>query len=311
MNIQSQRQGSRADRLLGAAEHAGRGFGRIARKLLVPNRVRQPLYRGPLSDDLIFGQPVNTIMRFVHRWGRRRPTASEGASVIVVNWNTLDVLMVTLEAIRRFSPITTEIIVVDNGSTDGSRAWLRTRPFSSRVALLPANIGHGRGLDVGVAMSRRPIVVTLDSDAFPYSDRWLDVLLRPIVEDGMLAAGMWGRRDRLHPACAAFTRSSYFESDLSLMGYIPYVDRGEQFELGVNAWDTAEVFFNSLGKHATHIFAADSTDFEGSTMAGVVYHHYNSTTLRMSDTDPDYLETHGTSWSRAVASLLAPNTAQR
>ena len=109
-----------------------------------------------MTDDLIFGQPVNTLMRLGHRWGGRQPLATEGVSVVVVNWNTLDVLMVTLEAIRRFSPATTEIIVVDNGSTDGSRAWLRTRPFSCRVALLPANIGHGRGLDVGVAMSRRP-----------------------------------------------------------------------------------------------------------------------------------------------------------
>ena len=90
------------------------------------------------------------------------------------------------------------------------------------------------------------------------------------------------------------------------MGYIPYVDRGEAFQLGVNAWDTAEVFFNSLGSGATRIFPADPTDFEGCTMADVVYHHYNSTTLRMGDTDPGYLDAHVNSWSRAVDALLTP-----
>ena len=304
MNLQSQRRGSCADRVLASFERIVRLSGRQVRKAFWPGLVRQPLYRGPLTDDLLFGQPVNTVMRLVHRWGRSRPVAAEGASVVVVNWNTLDVLKVTMEALRCFSPPSTEIIIVDNGSTDGSREWLKTRPFSSRVALLPANIGHGRGLDVGVAMSRRPIVITLDSDAFPYSGRWLDTLLEPILSHGKLAAGMWGRRDRVHPACAAFTRTSYYDSGLSLMGYIPYVDRGEEPRLGVNAWDTAEMFFNSLGSDATTIFPADETDFEGCTMGGVVYHHYNSTTLRMGDTDAEYLGTHQSSWSRAVETLL-------
>ena len=156
-----------------------------------------------LSDDLLFGQPVNLLLRLVHRWGRRQMVSNDGASVIVVNWNTLDVLKVTLQAIRRFSPPTTEIIVVDNGSSDGSQEWLKTRPFLCHVVALPVNIGHGQALDVGVAVARRPIIVTLDSDAFPYDAGWLDTLLAPILHDGKSAAGMWGRRDRLHPACAA------------------------------------------------------------------------------------------------------------
>ena len=153
-------------------------------------------------------------------------------------------------------------------------------------------------------MSNRPIIVTLDSDAFPYSKRWLDTLLAPILQEGKTAAGMWGRRNRLHPACAAFTRESFYDSNLSLMGYIPYVDKGEPFEFGVNAWDTAEPFFNSLGPDATTIFAADPTDFDGCTMAGVVYHHYNSTAGRMGGFSEDELSAHGDSWGRAVQSLL-------
>ena len=314
MKLRSAQRGLWADSALGVTEKLMRALGRRVRRLFFPTRVRQPLFRGPLSDDLLFGQPVNTILRLVHYWGNRQSVAADGVSVVVVNWNTLDRLKISIAAVQRFSPPSTEIIVVDNASTDGSREWLKNRPFGARVALLPVNIGHGRGLDVGVAFSRRPIVVTLDSDAFPYTGQWLPVLLKPIQEEGMLACGMWGRRDRLHPACAAFTRKSYFTSNLSLMGYIPYVDRGEPFELGLNAWDTAEVFFNSLGPDQTRILPADPTDFGGCTMAGAVYHHYASTTLRMSETtdglawarsSPDHLESEERSWATAVASLLS------
>ena len=290
-----------------------RGFGRRVRRRLFPARVRQPLFGSSVTDDLLFGQPINTLLRLVHRWGYRQTVVDDGVSVVVVNWNTLDRLKVVIEATRRFSPPSTEIIVVDNASTDGSRDWLKTRPFSIRVALLPVNIGHGRGLDVGVALSRRPIVVTLDSDAFPYSGDWLRVLIDPIQEEGLLACGMWGRRDRLHPACAAFTRNSYYASNLSLMGYIPYVDRGEKVELGVNAWDTGELFFNTLGLDATRVLPVEPTEFGGCSMERVVYHHYASTTLRMSDatdglawarSSPDHLKSRESSWASAVASLL-------
>ena len=48
-----------------------------------------------------------------------------GVTVVIVNWETLDYLRETVRAVRRFSPAQTRILVVDNGSTDGSAEWLR------------------------------------------------------------------------------------------------------------------------------------------------------------------------------------------
>jgi GT2 family glycosyltransferase len=71
---------------------------------------------------------------------------------------------------RLFSPLSTRILGVDKGSTDGSVEWLR-REGVPTVALC-TNGGHGSGLDLGWLRARTQTVVTLDVDAFPISDSW-------------------------------------------------------------------------------------------------------------------------------------------
>ena len=108
-------------------------------------------------------------------WILRRSTRTNyrpGVTVVTVNWNSLAFLRVTLDAIRAMSPRDTEIVVVDNGSSDGSIDFLRSRR-DVRVMALPSNLGHGVALDLGVARVRTEYLAVLDVDAFPISDRWL------------------------------------------------------------------------------------------------------------------------------------------
>ena len=91
--------------------------------------------------------------RLVARWARAiRPRRwwmmirclaplGAGATVVIVNWDSLSYLRTTVAAVRRFSASGTRIIVVDNGSHDGSLAWLRTEKVET--VALGANFGHG------------------------------------------------------------------------------------------------------------------------------------------------------------------------
>ena len=69
-------------------------------------------------------------------------------SVIVVNWNGLGLLDECFESLARQTWPETEFILVDNGSTDGSRdlvtAWAKRLP-NAQAILLPTNTGFWWG----------------------------------------------------------------------------------------------------------------------------------------------------------------------
>ena len=96
-------------------------------------------------------------------------------SVIILNWNGEAML-------RRFLPnvITNtqradvEIVVADNGSTDGSLAYLRTEPV--RVIELGENFGFAEGYNRAIAQVDSDYVVLLNSDV-EVMPCWLDTLL--------------------------------------------------------------------------------------------------------------------------------------
>ena len=57
-----------------------------------------------------------------------------------------------------------EIIVVDNGSSDGSVEMMRRRFPSVRVLALDRNLGFGGGSNAGFRAAKNDIVVLLNSD---------------------------------------------------------------------------------------------------------------------------------------------------
>jgi hypothetical protein len=280
-------------------------LGRSIRTRFFPDRVRRPLYESTVLDDILFAQPVNLLARVAMFYGRRRPERASGVSVVIVNWNTRKLLEVVLAAIRRFSPDDTEVILVDNASrNDDSRRWLKARPFGIKLIRLPLNIGHGRALDIGIAFAQSPIVITLDSDAFPYSSEWIPKLVQPFDDPGILATGMTARRDRLHPACAAFRRAVFYRLNISMANYNLHLDLGEPPEFGVNTWDTAELLFERLGRQSVRLLPLSRSELGGFIMSDVVYHHAASTTIQIDPEDPRDPAAHSAAWDRAVKELL-------
>jgi hypothetical protein len=99
-------------------------------------------------------------------------------SVAIVSFNTLALLRVVCGAVRETAP-GADLLVIDTGSMDGSRAWAAARPWC-RLELLdhvsPGPAAHAAALDLALARARRPFLVTLDSDAIPIDPCWLDAL---------------------------------------------------------------------------------------------------------------------------------------
>ena len=97
-----------------------------------------------------------------------RDTAPDtrAASVVIPNWNGRDLLekyLPSVIAALSDSP-QNEIIVVDNGSEDGSAQFLREHFPQVRVLALERNLGFGGGSNAGFKAARNDVVVLLNSD---------------------------------------------------------------------------------------------------------------------------------------------------
>jgi len=107
-----------------------------------------------------------------------RPDSSS-AAIVIPNWNGRDLLERYLPSVIAAAGRVpgSEVIVVDNGSTDGSAAFIRERFPQVRVVALATNLGFGGGSNAGFKAARHDVVVLLNSDM-----RVEPVFLRPLLD---------------------------------------------------------------------------------------------------------------------------------
>jgi N-acetylglucosaminyl-diphospho-decaprenol L-rhamnosyltransferase len=89
------------------------------------------------------------------------PTAGRMA-VVVVNWNTRDLLRECLRSALAEAP--PQVVVVDNGSTDGSAEMVGTEFPQVVLRVLQTNPGYGAGCNAGIALTRTEYALLLNSD---------------------------------------------------------------------------------------------------------------------------------------------------
>jgi len=210
----------------------------------------------------------------------RRGTLKPGVTVVTVNWNSLPYLRVMLDAIRAMSPSDTEILVVDNGSHDGSVEFLRSRS-DVRMLKLPVNVGHGIGLDLGAAMVRTEYIAVLDIDAFPVSPTWLSESIAAL-EAGAQITGARMHRNFIHP-CFLVTRTSLLRDyDLTFrpVGSLSRLSTTAPLFLDVAEAMAQRAIVKFGGGSALHPFEITSSlggEVDGAVFGELVYHNMFAT----------------------------------
>ncbi|MBM3324919.1 MAG: glycosyltransferase family 2 protein [Calditrichaeota bacterium] len=99
-------------------------------------------------------------------------------SVIIPVYNECGTLPTILERVRRV-PIEKELVIVDDGSTDGSREWLREHITAEdeKLILHPENRGKGSAIRTAIPHTTGEVVVIQDADLEYDPMDWLSLIV--------------------------------------------------------------------------------------------------------------------------------------
>ncbi len=104
-------------------------------------------------------------------------------TVVIVNWNSGELLRRCLDGLSRQTRRPEQVIVADNGSNDGSADGLADNYPGVEVLRLQGNLGFAAANNRAVAQAATRWVALLNPDALP-EPGWIEALMRAAEENG-------------------------------------------------------------------------------------------------------------------------------
>ena len=136
------------------------------------------------------------------------------AAVVILNWNGTEHLRRFLPSVVRTTPAWAEVVVADNGSTDGSVEMLGREFPEVRVVRLDRNYGFAGGYNRAIAQVEADYCVLLNSDV-ETTEGWLEPLVGRLDADPTVAA--------VAPKLLSYTQRDMFEYAGASGGFIDYL----------------------------------------------------------------------------------------
>ena len=129
---------------------------------------------------------------------RKRGLSEMKVSVIIPAYNCLEVLKHTLNSLERQDFDDFEVIVIDDGSSDGTGEYLRD--YQGRLNLRPVfneeNLGRSATRNKGIETAKGELIVLLDADMEPADVNFLKIHWEAQAEGQQVTVGCW----RYHPS---------------------------------------------------------------------------------------------------------------
>jgi hypothetical protein len=134
------------------------------------------------------------------------------------------------------SPYFSEVICIDDGSTDQS--WNELKKFEEDITLIHfcENRGKGQALATGIRRARGDLVVFIDADLANLSEGHIETLLSPVLNnEADVVLGYLKRGEMPNLAAPLTGQRVYYRKDL-----LPHLDRIAPSRFGV------EILLNGL-----------------------------------------------------------------
>lgn len=215
-------------------------------------------------------------------------------SVIIPVYNEKATIQKVIELVQQ-APYEKEIIVVDDGSSDGTREILQCSSWPKNVRILyhEKNMGKGAGIRTGIEQATKEVIVIQDAD-LEYDPKDLEVVLKPIA-DGRADVVYGSRFLGIH---RAFLFWHYVGNKLlTLLTNILYNNMLTDMETGYKA------FRAPVLKSMT--IRSNRFDFEPEVTAKVLKRKYRIYEVPIYYAGRDYAEGKKITWRDALPALWA------
>ncbi len=161
-------------------------------------------------------------------------------SVVIVSYNTRDLLRNCLLSLRESVGLDLEIIVVDNASSDGSAKMTRAEFPEVRLLAQSLNAWYCGGNNIGIDESSADIVLLLNPDTEVAPDAL--ALMRRFLLDHPDYVGVTAQLvypdGKLQPTCARIPDFRHLLMAYSALGYLlPTLKRELHSEVTYGDWD--------------------------------------------------------------------------
>jgi GT2 family glycosyltransferase/Flp pilus assembly protein TadD len=118
--------------------------------------------------------------RHLQRFHGEDSAKSFACSIIIPTWNKVDLTMQCLTALAsNTGNVSFEVIIVDNGSTDGTQEYLSTVGGDVQLVLNKENLGFAKACNQGARAARGKYLVFLNNDTIPQPG-WLSSLVSEV-----------------------------------------------------------------------------------------------------------------------------------
>ena len=162
-------------------------------------------------------------------------------TVIVLNWNGKDLTIECLESLQRVNYLNFNILVVDNGSTDGSVELLKEKFPEVSILVLEKNLGYAAGNNRGfdsLKPDQPKFVIFLNNDTI-VDENFIEPLVKQLLT---------------HKKASQTVPKIYYENDPKLIWYaggIVNLWTGSIYHLGIRQYDGPAYSKTHKTKYAT------------------------------------------------------------
>lgn len=171
-------------------------------------------------------------------------------SILIVNWNTRDLLAACLGSIQSLPPSEAhEVIVVDNASIDGSAAMVRERFPSVKLIEADQNLGYAAGNNLAFGAASGDYLLTLNPDT-EFTDNAMDRAIAALAAEaqaGALGARQIGPDGETQSSVRGFPSITGIVGDISGLGRRFPGGRLDSYRLSAFDYDRAQVAPQPMG----------------------------------------------------------------